>query len=261
MLCTRCRSQDAAGFHEGLPLCEACRVGAACTVCRIRVASCFSHGLALCEADRVFLYRSLTYKTIFNKCRVLCPVTVQKWCGYCRLRTCLSVKGFRFTISASTGHLSSQQPLHKLRKYSGRGNYKELNFLPDSVNQDAIYLSPPEGESTNVNTYQHSNFQQANQAYGDRSSAHHQTFQPYPKYSVRGYDSSQVAPVPAQQVTSQPQPNVYDGSGLGLSNRKEGGSFGLNNDPERGEWVMKQQEKYLQHHLAIYRSRMKIRRV
>jgi len=261
MLCSRCKTQDAAGFHEGLPLCEACRVGAACTVCRIRVASVFSHGLAICEADRVFLHRILTNKTNFKKCRVLCPVTVQKWCGYCRLRTCISAKGFRFSVSASTGHLSSQQPLHKLRKYSGKGNYKELNFHTDLVNPDTIYLSPPEGQSSNdVNTtYQQSTSHQANQAYVTQSNAHPQAFQPYPTYSVRTHDTNQEATARVQQVTSQPK--VYDGSGLGLSNRKESGSFGLNNDPKRSEWVLEQQEKYLQHHLAIYRSRMKIRRI
>ena len=145
MLCSRCKDRYAAGFHEGLPLCEACRVGSACTVCRIRVASCFSHGLAICEADRVFLHRILKNQTNFNKCRDLCPVTVQKWCGYCRLRTCISVKGFRFLIPASTGHLSSDKPLHKLRKYSGTGSCRELDFLPESINQDKIYLSPQQG--------------------------------------------------------------------------------------------------------------------
>jgi len=252
MLCSRCKTQLASGFHEGLPLCEACRVGVACTVCRIRVASCFSHGLALCEADRVFLYRSLTNRTSYNKCQVMCPVTVQKWCSYCRLRACLSVKGFSFPVSTSTGHLSSDQPLHKLRKYSGTGSYKELNFLPDSVNQDTIYFP----QSANVNAYQQSTLQ-ANQAYVATDQVFH------PKYSVKAYKVSRIIPranqgitAPAHQVVTQPKVKVYDGSCLGLDREKESWRPGLYSDPRRREWVKQQQEKYLQHHLAIYRSRM-----
>ena len=252
MLCSRCKTQLASGFHEGLPLCEACRVGSACTVCRIRVASCFSHGLALCEADRIFLYRSLTNRTSYNKCQVMCPVTVQKWCSYCRLRACLSVKGFSFPVSTSTGHLSSDQPLHKLRKYSGTGSYKELNFLPDSINQDTIYFP----QSANVNAYQQTPLQ-ANQAYV----ANDQVF--HPKYSVKAYKVSRIIPranqgitAPGHQVVTQPNAKVYDGSCLGLDREKQSWKPGLNSDPRRKEWVKQQQEKYLQHHLAIYRSRM-----
>ena len=258
MLCSRCKTQLASGFHEGLPLCEACRVDLACTVCRIRVTSCFSHGLAVCEADRVFLHRSLTNRTSYNKCEVMCPVTVQRWCSYCRLRACLSVKGFSFPVSTSTGHLSSDQPLHKLRKYSGTGSYKELNFLPDSINQDTIYFPPPERQSANVNAYQQTPLQ-ANQA----QVAYDQVFHPIPKYSVKAYKVSRIIPsanqgiiAPGHQVITQPKVKVYDGSCLGLDRENESWRPGLISDPRRRELVKQQQEKYLQYHLAIYRSRM-----
>ena len=151
MLCSTCKKHPALGFHEGLPLCEACRVvGLACTACRIRVTSGFSYGLALCEADRIFLQRMFANKTQYTKCQVLCPVTVQKWCGYCRLRTCLSCKGFRFMIQASTKHLLQDQGGHgtnRKRKYSGKGVYRELNFVPEPINQDSINV--PRSSSRN----------------------------------------------------------------------------------------------------------------
>jgi len=142
LLCFICKKNPYSGFHENLPVCEADRVGRACTVCRLRSASGFSYGLALCEADRLFLYRTFSQQTKFDRCMSLCPVTVQMWCGYCRLRLCLSTKGFRFFTQASTKVLIDQEPTgdSRKRKYSGKGIVKELNFIPDSVAQDSIFV-------------------------------------------------------------------------------------------------------------------------
>eukprot|EP00092_Neocalanus_flemingeri_P015887 GFUD01017204.1.p1 GENE.GFUD01017204.1~~GFUD01017204.1.p1 ORF type:complete len:712 (-),score=168.54 GFUD01017204.1:174-2309(-) len=142
LLCSICKKNPYSGFHENLPVCEADRIGRACTVCKLRSASGFSYGLALCEADRLFLYRTFTQETQFDKCVSQCPVTVQKWCGYCRFRTCLSTKGFRFFTQASTRVLIDQEPTgnSRKRKYSGKGIMKELNFIPDSVAQDSIFI-------------------------------------------------------------------------------------------------------------------------
>ena len=265
MLCSSCRSRAAAGFHEGLPMCEACRVGVACTVCRTRVTSCFRYGLALCEADRIFLYRTLKEQTNFNKCQALCPVTVQKGCGKGRLKTCLSVKGFRFSayISSSTGHLSSDKPLPKLRKYSGIGTYKELNFLPESINQDTIYPHPHARTATSYQQYQ-SNQTDIVQAYTITPGVQVQSSDQFSEnvgdsqsqsFPQDSYHYSYMAP--AQQTINQPR--VYDGSGLGLSNRKERRSFDRSNDPRQNAWVKQQQEKYLQYHLALYWKRIKSR--
>jgi len=142
LVCSICEKNPYSGFHENLPVCEADRVGRACTVCRMRSSSGFSYGLALCEADRLFLYRTFSRQTKFDRCVSLCPVTVQKWCGYCRFRTCLSTKGFKFFTQASTKHLIDQEPYgdSRKRKYSGEGIVKELNFIPDSVEQDSIFI-------------------------------------------------------------------------------------------------------------------------
>ena len=210
MLCSTCKKHPAIGFHEGLPLCEACRVGVACTVCRIRVASCFSYGLALCEADRIFLYRTFNSRTQFSQCQTLCPVTVQKWCGYCRLRTCLSTKGFRFYIQGTAkqtvdNSLANDRGMRK-RKFSG-------------------------------------------QEYGGSSRGQNPGGQFAP-----GTSYQTAAPAVQQQQVS-----CYDGSGLGLSSRRQQGSYGVATDPRRGGWVAQQQEKYLQHHLALYRARIRYR--
>jgi len=149
LLCSICKKNPYLGFHENLPVCEADRVGRACTVCRLRPASGFSHGLALCEADRLFLYRTFSQQTKLERCLSLCPVTVQKWCGYCRLRTCLSTKGFRFFTEASNKALIDQKPTgdSRKRKYSGKVIIQEQNFIPDSVAQDSNSIPnafPPE---------------------------------------------------------------------------------------------------------------------
>merc|ERR1719318_410456 len=78
-----------------------------------------------------------------ERCVTMCPVTVQKWCGYCRFRTCLTTKGFRFFTEASTRVLIEQQmPVKdsRKRKYSGKGVLKELNFIPDTVAQDSVFI-------------------------------------------------------------------------------------------------------------------------
>lgn len=143
LLCSICKKNPYSGFHENLPVCEADRVGRACTVCRLRSASGFSYGLALCEADRLFLYRIFSQESKLERCITMCPVTVQKWCGYCRFRTCLTTKGFRFFTEASTRVLMDQQEPprdFRKRKYSGKGVLKELNFIPDTIAQDSVFI-------------------------------------------------------------------------------------------------------------------------
>ena len=210
MFCSLCRENPSQGFLDGLPVCEACRVGRPCSVCRIRVTSTFSYGLALCEADRLFLYRTFSQQPQMEPCQSACPVTVQKWCGYCRFRTCLTTKGFRFFTAASTQHLidKTRAPDRK-RKYSGKGVYKELNFVSDSITTDSFGTSS-----------------QPLQAVVDDS------------------------PAPSTLATG---PFYYDGSSLGLSNRKK--SPGLLNDPSKVAWVMQQQEKFLKHHMDLYNKR------
>ena len=141
LLCSICKKNPYSGFHENLPVCEADRMGRACTVCRLRSASGFSYGLALCEADRLFLYRMFSQETKLERCVTLCPVTVQKWCAYCRFRTCLTTKGFRFFTETSTKvhQVSPPKDLRK-RKFSGKGVLKELNFIPDTVAQDSVFI-------------------------------------------------------------------------------------------------------------------------
>ena len=69
MFCSRCRENPSQGFLDGLPVCEACRVGQPCSVCRIRVTSTFSYGLAICEADRLFLYRTFSQQPLMSVCQ------------------------------------------------------------------------------------------------------------------------------------------------------------------------------------------------
>jgi len=144
LLCSVCKTNSYSGFHENLPICEADRIGRACTVCRLRASNGFSYGLALCEADRLFLYRTLAQETRYNKCETPCAVTVQKWCGYCRFRACLSTRGFRFVTEASSKVYNKEVPTNgesRKRKYSDKGIVKELNFIADFVPQDAV-LAP-----------------------------------------------------------------------------------------------------------------------
>ena len=289
MLCSTCKKHPASGFHEGLPLCEACRVGLACTACRIRVASCFSYGLALCEADRIFLYRVFANRTQYNKCQVLCPVTVQKWCGYCRLRTCLSCKGFRFMIQASTKHLLEDQGgqgTNRKRKYSGKGVYRELNFVPEPINQDSINVPRSSSRNGTICQPTPSVFFVNNQSYpAPTPKTQQSTIPSYHNYAQnhlnvhQGYISNSSFQVPRtmtnqsynyinhflvpgagnyNQNCSRPS-SIYDGSGLGLSDKRDHGGLGLTNDPSKAVWVAQQQEKYLQYHLNIFKSRSKKR--
>merc|ERR1719342_1883603 len=66
------------------------------------MTSGFCNGLAICQADQVFIKRTFNNKSRFNKCQKLCPVTVLRWCGYCRLKTCIVSKGFKFIENQSS---------------------------------------------------------------------------------------------------------------------------------------------------------------
>jgi len=102
MLCLNCKTNVGAGFYDGYPVCNSCCPYVTCTVCKIRMTSGFCNGLAICQADQVFIKRTFNNKSRFNKCQKLCPVTVLRWCGYCRLKTCIVSKGFKFIENQSS---------------------------------------------------------------------------------------------------------------------------------------------------------------
>jgi len=135
LLCSLCKKNTSSGFHQNLPLCEADRVGRPCTVCRLRSSAGFSYGLAICEADRLFIYTTLSKQTKYDVCEFPCPITVQKWCGYCRLRACLSTRGFRFSLETEIGVSSLQNISNnsKKRKLSGHDLTNE-----EKISQDVI---------------------------------------------------------------------------------------------------------------------------
>jgi len=88
--------------QDGYPVCNSCCPYVTCTVCKIRMTSGFCNGLAICQADQVFIKRTFNNKSRFNKCQTMCPVTVLRWCGYCRLKTCIVSKGFKFIENQSS---------------------------------------------------------------------------------------------------------------------------------------------------------------
>ena len=253
MFCTRCRENPSRGFHEGVPICESCRLEQACSVCRLRVTSTFSYGLAICEADRQFLFRTFSKQPQLARCETLCPVRNSQWCGYCRLRTCLTTKGFRFFVQASTQHLvSTEVAPERKRKYSGEGVYKQLNFVSDAVPVDSL------------------DFPAAKKAKNDVKSAKEDCVfvKPPPSVIVRSTSlpakNSQAnckalgEPIQTGQPSESPPSSkksvaYYDGSGLGLSNKKK--TPGLLNDPNSVSWVLQQQEKFLQHHMELFYKR------
>ena len=255
MFCSRCRDRPSQGFLQGVPVCESCRLEQACTVCQLRVSSTFSYGLALCEADRQFLFRTFSQQPELRRCEARCAVTVSGWCGYCRLRACLTTKGFRFFVQASTHHLmSSEEAPDRKRKYSGEGVYKELSFVSDAVSVDsldapaakktnidvksgsdeAVFVKPPTGSVIVRSTSRSSKNSRANtRAQGEQSQA---------GPSSRPPSSS-----------SNKSAEYYDGSRLGLSNKKK--TPGLLNDPASVSWVLQQQEKFLKHHMELFYKR------
>ena len=165
-----------------------------------------------------------------------CPVTVQQWCGYCRFKTCLTTKGFRFFTEASTKHLvGKQQGPERKRKYSGKGVYKELNFVSDSIAADNInipaVINTELKELHEVEVYSSTPVDE----------------------SVFVKPGSQTGPSYHQATDQTAIAAYYDGSSLGLTNEKK--SPGLLNDPSKVAWVMQQQEKYLKHHLDLFNRR------
>merc|ERR1719431_1510243 len=84
------------------------------------LAAGFSYGVALCEADRIFLFKLFAKPPRLQRCSTLCPVTVQQWCPYCRLRTCLATKGFRFftkdTMTSDSNSKNKFIPVSNTRK-------------------------------------------------------------------------------------------------------------------------------------------------
>jgi len=156
LLCSLCKKNTSSGFHQNLPLCEADRVGRPCTVCRLRSSAGFSYGLAICEADRLFIYTTLSKQTKYDVCEFPCPITVQKWCGYCRLRACLSTRGFRFSLETEIGASSLQDISNnsKKRKLSGHDLTNEEKIGHDVIGQrttnSSINSSMLDGNSSTV---------------------------------------------------------------------------------------------------------------
>ena len=256
MFCSRCRENPSRGFHEGVPICESCRLDQACTVCRRRVSSTFSYGLALCEADRQFLFRTFSQQPQLTKCESLCPVRPSQWCGYCRFRTCLTTKGFRFFVQASTQHLvSTEVAPERKRKYSSEGVYRQLNFVSDDVpvdsldvhaakkpnddgkagKDDSLFVKPPPSVIVRPTSRSAKNSRSNSRLPGD------------PTQAGPSFKSPPSSSSPKKSVA------YYDGSRLGLSSKKK--TPGLLNDPNRVSWVLQQQEKYLSHHMELFYKR------
>jgi len=268
MFCSKCRDNPSQGFLAGFPVCEKCRLGQACSVCKIRVTSTFSYGLALCEADRLFLYRMFSQQPQLSRCQSLCPVKVQRWCGYCRFRSCLTTRGFRFFLQVSTNHLMDKpRAPERKRKYSGQGVYKELNFVGDAVPADNINIPPV--KKNKAQTSPRSQSVEADSVFVKPSvpisSGSVQLTSPSPSptssksAAVRAspshsyFNSAVVKPSASSIKSVGSRPSYYDGSALGLTNQKK--SPGLLNDPERVAWVLQQQEKFLKHHMELFRRR------
>ena len=242
MFCSRCRDNPSQGFLEGVPVCERCRLNQACSVCKLRVSSTFSYGLALCEADRQFLFRTFSQQPQFSRCETLCPITASQRCDYSRLRTCLTTKGFKFFVQASTQHLiSNEVASERKRKYSGEGVYKELNFVSDAVPVDALELPTSKKHNTNVKSL----------------SGETVFVKPPNSVIVRSTSRSSKKPRPSPRAPREPSTtkpaDYYDGSRLGLSNKKK--TPGLLNNPNSVSWVLQQQEKFLKYHMDLFYKR------
>lgn len=145
--CSVCKKNPSSGFHNNLPLCDTHRIGRACTVCRLRLAAGFSYGLALCEADRIFLYKMFVKPIKIKSCATLCPITVQQWCPYCRLRTCLSTKGFRFTTDSSKAN-----PVSKARKRK-LSDIETPREVPAKLNQVEVDREAQVGNISTMNLH------------------------------------------------------------------------------------------------------------
>merc|ERR1719219_804868 len=256
MFCSLCRENPSRGFHNGVPICESCRLDQVCAVCRVRFSSTFSYGLALCEADRQFLFRTFSQQPQLTRCQSLCPISRSQWCGYCRFRTCLTTKGFRFFVQASTQHLlSTEVAPERKRKYSSEGVYRQLNFVSDAVPVDsldvpaakktnddgnagtdeAVFVKPPTSVIVRSTSRSAKNSRSNSRLPGEPSQAG---------------PSSKSPP-----SSSSPKKSVayHDGSRLGLSSKKK--TPGLLNDPNKVSWVLQQQEKYLSHHMELFHKR------
>ena len=185
------------------------------------------------------------------RCEAHCPITASQWCSYCRLRTCLTTRGFRFFVQASTQHLvSTEVGPERKRKYSGEGVYRQLNFLSDAVPVDSL---PAKKTNTNVKSGKDDSVfvkPPTNSVIVNRSAKNSQA------NSRALGEPSQSGPSSKSAPSSSSEKSVaayYDGSGLGLSNKKK--TPGLLNDPRSVSWVLQQQEKFLKHHMELFYKR------
>ena len=178
------------------------------------------------------------------RCEAHCPITASQWCSYCRLRTCLTTRGFRFFVQASTQHLvSTEVGPERKRKYSGEGVYRQLNFLSDAVPVDSLAAKKNNAKSGKDDSL----FVKPPTSVIVNRSA---------KNSRTPGEPSQTGPSSKSSPSSSSEKSVaayYDGSGLGLSNKKK--TPGLLNDPRSVSWVLQQQEKFLKHHMELFYKR------
>lgn len=287
MLCSTCVTRKYVGFNNGLPLCEKDRKErrVLCTVCRLRPSSGFQHGVAMCEPDYQFLSKSLGSSSVFGVCPSSCPPSISSsWCHYCRLTACISAKGFRFTaIPPPQSPPSSPEPLHvtpRLNTGTAHTSNPTHNVPTNPLDSPTVPLHPshhvsfsssPPVPSFRVKPYANPSSHTwtprprllSYPSMGDpppgnlpssplASTQHENLTQEGSAVFSRGRTDT----LPSHRATntlpssSNGTHRYYDGSKLGLPNpgRKKRQDW----DPA---WVKQQQERYLAHHLNIYRQR------
>ena len=219
MLCSACKKEPGAGFHEGLPVCVKCKTGAACTICRLRLVFGFSFGLAICEADKVFLFRCFNNKTVFRRCESSCPVTVQRWCSYCRLKTCLETRGFRFHLNEESKKRSATEDSSrevKVSKLSSKENVNpKLAVAQTQPPPTSSVSSPTSSSSPFVHPSSIITHQQTSQSVIRSSSVSRDSLINIPVHVV-GHDTG------AAGVGESVQ-QCYDGAALGGRDRRGSG--------------------------------------
>lgn len=294
MLCSTCVTRKFVGFNNGLPLCEEDRRERRipCTVCRLRPSSGFHHGVAMCDPDYQFVSVSLGSCAIYTVCSSSCPPTISStWCHYCRLTACISAKGFRFVSSPlprTTTPPSSPEPLHVSPRldpgtgtaHTSNSTHNASNPRGSSAPSESVHGQPSQTISSSSSPPLPS-FRV--KPYTNPSS---HTWTPRPRHLSISSKSDPAGNLPSSPVTPTQHVNLtqgesavfsrgrannlpplrpainttpsssnathryYDGSKLGLPNpgRKKRQEW----DPA---WVQQQQERYLAHHLTIYRHR------
>jgi len=146
LVCSFCKKNPAAGFHEDLPLCEVDReqYTLPCSVCRLNYVAKFKYGLALCQKDIAFLNKKIFGKQPrLTKCPTSCPPRREGWCEYCRFKRCLTTRGFRFEPAKNLPKLSNES---KKRKFSEKIDVQSVS--PKAVSTNRL-ISEIESEKPN----------------------------------------------------------------------------------------------------------------